>query len=606
MAADILDGRFELQALLGSGGMAAVYRAWDREGRRPCAVKVLADVLASDPEVCRRFRQEAAAAGALAHPRIVTVYGWGQDGLRQFIAMEYVGGGTLRERLQREGPLPEAEALRVAGEVADALVYAHERHVVHRDIKPHNILVTEDGHVKVADFGIALTLDGTAHTRTGTVMGSAPYVSPEQVRGETAGPASDLYALGIVLYEMLAGRPPFAGEAPVAVAYKHLHEKPRGLREAGADVSPATAALVDRLLAKAPHKRYASAAALAAELHGLAAEWGGDQARRRPLKAPRRRASKPGPGDAAAVMRQSAPHGDGWSARPAAGIDATLRVAPAPIVDATAQLAVPAAGMTVSPNGPVAASRTIESPVDVTTQLPVQGTSVPGKTSAFRGLPGSQEAVSDTARLRVRPQGPDRTIVAARIIILAVCLLFGLVFLAAGYRAAWTAAHVTTPNLVGRTVADAGRTVETLRLGVLVSGKRQDAKAPFGAVLAQNPAPGVAVAKGTVIDLIVSEGSGIVPDLGGQSVQSASAMLERVGLRLGRVNYAVAIQIEAGRIIYQYQPAGTRLQPNGAVDIVVSRGFPRFPFFSPAPPPDQGPEKGPHGRGPGPEQEHRG
>jgi eukaryotic-like serine/threonine-protein kinase len=629
MAEDVLDGRFELQALLGSGGMAAVYRAWDREGRRPCAVKVLADVLAGDPEVRRRFRNEAAAAGALRHPRIVTIYGWGQDGLRQFIAMEYVGGGTVRERLQRDGRLSEVEALRVAAEVADALAYAHARHVVHRDIKPHNILLTDDGHVKVADFGIALTLDGTSLTRTGTVMGSAPYVSPEQVRGETAGPASDLYALGIVLYEMLAGHAPFAGEAPVAVAYKHLHERPRSLREAGVDVSPATAALVERLLAKSPQKRYPNTAALAAELHRLAGERASRLSARGVQREPRRRGAERAH-DATARLtlppetihragRQGASaspaEGSVRRDRAAAAVDTTVRLDPSPsTVDATAVLGEGAAAADTagSHNGPGAGSRAVHP--DDTYQLPAAAAPVMrGHTASFAAMPAARahDAHSGTSRLRL-PGSRDRTVVAARATIAAVCVFFGLAFLVAAYRAAWTAAHVTTPNLVGRTVADAGRTVETLNLGVLVSGKRQDPKASFGVVLAQNPAPGVNVAKGTVINLTVSQGSGMVPDLGGQTVQAASGMLERVGLRLGRVNYAVAIQMDPGRIIYQFQPAGTHLQPNGGVDVIVSQGF-RIPFLFPAPHPDRGPGPGGDHGGPGPRlpkapglHEHRG
>jgi serine/threonine-protein kinase len=185
---------------------------------------------------------------------------------------------------------------------------------------------------------------------------------------------------------------------------------------------------------------------------------------------------------------------------------------------------------------------------------------------------------------------------AARVTVAAVCVFFGLAFLGAAYRAAWTAAHAVTPNLVGRTVADAGKAVEALSLGVLVSGKQQDGKAPFGVVLAQNPPPGIHVAKGTVINVTVSEGSGIVPDLGGQTVPAASGMLERVGLRLGRVSYAVALQVEAGRIIYQFQPAGARLQPNGGVDVIVSQGLPRIPFVFPP----LGPNRG--GYGPAPKE----
>ncbi|HLW46727.1 MAG TPA: protein kinase [bacterium] len=574
MARDVLDGRFELQALLGSGGMAAVYRAWDRRGRRPCAVKVLADVLARDPEVRRRFRQEAAAAGALEHTYIVSVYGWGQDGLRQFIAMEYVGGGTLRERIQRDGPMPEAEALRVAAEVADALAYAHEGHVVHRDIKPHNILLTDDGHVKVADFGIALTLDGSSLTRTGTVMGSAPYVSPEQVRGETAGPASDQYALGIVLYEMLAGRAPFSGEAPLAVAYKHLHETPASLRDAGADVSPATSALVDRLLAKAPHERYPSAAALAAELHRLAAER---------MPAPRPRTAANG-----ARRRGAERAGDATSRlnAPVGTLDATARlprgapaVEKAPAHDGHAAPSAPAPPP-VRSKPAARAARPAADAGSVTQALPAaEVRAVPGQTSSFAAIPARTPDVrSDTARLRL-PGRRGPTILAARAAIVAVCVFLGLAILAAAYRAAWTAAHVATPNLVGLTVADAGRKLQILRLGVLVSGTRQDPRASFGVVLAQDPRPGVDVPKGTVINVTVSGGSGLVPDLGGQTVEAASGMLERVGLRLGRVSYAISLQVASGRIIYQFQPAGTRLRPNGGVDVIVSQGFPRLPFL---------------------------
>jgi serine/threonine-protein kinase len=624
MAAEILDGRFELQALLGSGGMAAVYRAWDRQRQRPCAVKVLADVLARDPEVRRRFRHEAASAGALSHPRIVAIYDWGQDGLRQFIAMEYVGGGTLRERLQRDGRMSEAEALRIGAEVADALAYAHERQVVHRDIKPHNILLTDDGHVKVADFGIALTLDETSLTRTGTVMGSARYVSPEQVRGEAAGPASDLYALGIVLYEMLAGRTPFSGEAPLAIAYKHLHERPRSIREARAEVSPATAALVDRLLAKAPHKRFSRASGLAAELHRLAGERAEAGARNGPAAGARRRAPqrvidatlRPShaartSGAAARPPESSAPAVDG-SRRPddaAAAADATVRLDPAPAADATAPLGrVGTVAGTLGPRkAPVDGSAATARSDDETGELPAgQGPLKSGQTASLPAIPARRhEAAYGTAPLRL-PARPGGTAAAVRVTITAVCVLFGLAFLAAAYRAAWTAAHVATPNLVGRTVADAGMTVEQLRLGVLVSGERQDPKVPFGVVLAQDPAPGTDIAKGTIIDLTVSQGSGVIPDLGGQTVPSASGMLERVGLRLGRVSYAIDFQVASGRIISQFQPAGTRLQPNGGVDVIVSQGF-RLPFFVP----QTGPNRGGYGpdrptpKGPS-EHEHRG
>jgi eukaryotic-like serine/threonine-protein kinase len=566
-APDVLDGRFELQNPLGSGGMAAVYRAWDRQGRRSCAVKVLADVLAGDDEFRRRFRHEAASAGGLTHPRIVTVYGWGQDGLRQFIAMEYVGGGTLRERLQRDGRLPEADALRIAAEVADAIAYAHGRHVVHRDIKPHNILLTEDGHVKVADFGIAVTLGATSFTRTGTVMGSAPYLSPEQARGDAAGPASDQYALGIVLYEMLAGRVPFVGEAPISVALKHLHEAPPNLRDLRPDVSPATAALVDRLLAKSPDDRYPDAAALAADLHRLTGALpprGADPAPRAARKngAGWGRASRP----VDATVPIAAPQAAEGATAALGGLDAAI--------GATAQIAVDAASGTRKL--PAGASYDND-PLSKTSSLAAVASPPP-------------DAVSGTAKLRLPGQRRPR-VVAARAAVAAVCVALGLSILAAAYRTAWMAAHVTTPNLIGRTVADAAQSVQALRLGLNVSAKRQDSKAPFGVVIAQDPPPGAGVAKGTVVNLIVSEGSGVVPDIMGQTIQQASGMLERVGLRLGKVAYTFDDQVASGRIIYQFQSAGTRLGSSGGVDVLVSQGAPLFQI-GPGPGPGRPEPKG--------------
>jgi len=547
LTADVLDGRFELQAPLGSGGMAAVYLSWDRQGGRACAVKVLADVLARDEEFRRRFRHEAASAGGLTHPRIVTVYGWGQDGLRQFIAMEYVGGGTLRERLQRARRLAEGEAVRLAAEAADALAYAHARHVVHRDIKPHNILLTEDGHVKVADFGIALTLDATSLTRTGTVMGSAPYLSPEQARGEAAGPASDQYALGIVLYEMLAGRPPFGGEAPVAVALKHLHEAVPDVRAVRPDVSPAAAAVVARLLAKAPADRYPDAAAAAAELHRLAAS----------------------------LPRSAAPsHNGGTAGAPALSGDATRRLDAAAAIGAAAPAGTDGLGAT-GVLAPDASSQTRRAPLPGAAALPDRA-----------GSP-------DTAQIRL--PGSRRYAVAARAAVVAVCVAFGATVLGAAYHAAWTAAHVAVPSLVGHTVAYAGQTAQVLRLGVLVTAERQDPTAPVGMVLAQDPPAGTQAAKGTVINLTVSQGSGVVPDLTGETVTQATGILEGVGLRLGRVSYSPDDRVAAGRVIYQFQAAGTHLGPNGGVDVLVSQGAPLFPLPGPPGPPGP-PAPEPHGR----------
>jgi len=517
--------RFAAAELLGSGGMAAVYRAWDREAERVCAVKVLGELLSRDEEFRRRFRREAASAAGLVHPHIVAVYGSGDAAGRYFITMEYVAGGTLHDLLRRRGPLPEADALRIAAEVADALAYAHDRGVVHRDIKPHNILLTPDGDVKVADFGIARTLDATYLTRTGTLMGSAHYISPEQARGDQAGPASDLYALGVVLYEMLAGRVPFDGEAPVAIALKHLHEAPPDIVRARPDVSPETAALVGRLLAKSPEDRHPSARDVAADL-------------RRVLGGLRRL--------------------DGSETRP--------------LADRTMPLHRPA-----------------DEPRRRTARLPAGAGSEGGapRPGATAVLPAP---VAGARGMEARPRWP----VWARAALTLVVLGF-LAALAAGiYRATWLAMHVPVPSLVGRTVGDAGRAVLPLELRVVVSARRQDPRAGVGVILAQDPPPGREVARGAVVRLTVSQGSGVVPDLHGLAVLQAARQLEAAGLRLGRVSYTYDDRTASGAVIYQFVGPGTRLAPNGAVDVLVSQGPPPFPlklttpWFVPNPRPDPG------------------
>ncbi|HKX19014.1 MAG TPA: PASTA domain-containing protein, partial [bacterium] len=217
-------------------------------------------------------------------------------------------------------------------------------------------------------------------------------------------------------------------------------------------------------------------------------------------------------------------------------------------------------------------------------------------TSTLAAIPERRsDTTADTAAFRVPRRAPSRLIVA-RIAVAAICVALGLTVLAAAYRSAWMAAHVSTPSLIGRTVADAGDIAQKLRLGLLVTGKRQDPTAPFGVVLMQDPAPGIDVAKGTVINLTVSEGSGLVPDMRGQTIQQAEALLERAGLRLGQVSYTFDDQVTSGRIIYQFQLPGAQLPLNGGVDVLVSQGAPPFPIpFGPPGLQKKGPSDHEHG-----------
>jgi serine/threonine-protein kinase len=258
----LLSGRYRLEEQIAAGGMGTVWRAHDELLQRDVAVKLLRDSLADDDLAAERFRREALTAAAITHPNMANVYDYLQEDGRPGIVMELVDGETLAQRLAREGALPPADAIAIGVAVLEALAAAHEAGIVHRDIKPANILLPVTGGVKVTDFGIARSLSDTQLTSTGTVLGTAHYSAPEQVRGEPSSPATDVYALGVVLYEMLSGARPFDADTAIAVAMKRLNEDPAPLRALAPQVSLATEDVVMRALARAPSARYETADAM--------------------------------------------------------------------------------------------------------------------------------------------------------------------------------------------------------------------------------------------------------------------------------------------------------------------------------------------------------
>ncbi len=245
--------------------MATVFRAFDSVLERPVALKVLDEDQTGDEESLERFSHEARAAAQLAHPNIVAVLDRGQQDGRQFIVFEHVEGETLKERVARQGPLPLRDVAEIGAAIASALACAHANGVVHRDVKPQNVLLTADGVPKVTDFGIARSSASAGSTDPGTVLGTSSYIAPEQARGERVGPATDVYSLGCVLFELLTGRPPYEGPTFYAVAVRHVREPVPDVRSARSDCSPELASLVERCLAKAPEERPAAGEA-AAEL----------------------------------------------------------------------------------------------------------------------------------------------------------------------------------------------------------------------------------------------------------------------------------------------------------------------------------------------------
>lgn len=276
---DLIADRYELEELVGTGGMSSVFRARDNQLDRRVAIKLLHEHYAADPEYLERFRREARAVARLSHPNIVTVIDRGDHDGQQYIVFELVDGENLKELVLRSGRLSVRRALELALPVADGLAFAHDHGLVHRDVKPQNVLLSSEGEVKVTDFGIARSLH-MEHgvTQTGTVLGTGEYLAPEQASGKQISPATDVYSLGVVLWELLAGDVPFVGENFVAVALRHVNEPPPPLRERRTDVSPRLDAAVQRALEKDPARRFPSMNAFAKELRACLAEADGDGA----------------------------------------------------------------------------------------------------------------------------------------------------------------------------------------------------------------------------------------------------------------------------------------------------------------------------------------
>jgi len=575
----VLGGRYRLVELLGQGGMATIYRARDNQLERDVAVKVLRPEYGADPDFLDRFRHEAQSAASLNHPGIVAVYDYGTDPAGPFIVMELVEGEDLATIIRRTGALPPRAAARLVAQAARALAAAHDRGFVHRDVKPGNILVTREGRVKVTDFGIARALSESALTLPGTTLGSVHYFSPEQARGELATQASDVYSLGIVLYELLTGRRPWTGDTAAAIATARLTGSVPSPSAVHGGIPPTLESIDRRALAPNPEERFGSAAEMAEALEGFLGEERGDQGAR---------AAAPG------VVGAAGAAGLAGAAAGAAGAAAGTRAAGAAGGAGAAGVAgAAAAGAASSPT--IAAGVARPNP-DARIDYPrdAYAGATPARRGGGSGGTGRRTVVDEEEEER-SGAGPWLWVTAvAAIAILALAGLFLSNILGGPGPSGSPGAQVAVPSLIGKTFEQARQAAADAGLNVEQAGFEQSS-ASVGTVTKQDPPEGTLVTTGSTVSLTIAVGpeTTIVPDLRLKTEQEALNLIAQAGLTIGVRTAAFDTVVPEGSIVSQAPGASQSVARGTPVDYVVSKGPEQTPTPAPTPQPTPVPTQPP-------------
>jgi serine/threonine-protein kinase len=573
----VIDDRYRILTHLADGGMASVYVAMDARLERRVALKIMRPGLAQDEVFVDRFRREARSAARLSHPNVVAVFDQGEDGDEVFLVMELVAGKTLREVIHEEAPLTAREALAIAEPVLEALRAAHEGDIVHRDVKPENVLIRVDGEVKVADFGLARAASNqTTTSQTGVVIGTASYLSPEQVERGVSDARSDLYAAGLLLFEMLTGRKAVTGETPIQIAYRHVH----GTIPAPSSLVPSVPAQLDDLVAKAtatePEDRFATAAAFLSAVRGVRARLTVDELDRR--------GSAPdtpdaGPSPTLRVDRLPAVRGSGAAA--------AVARPPEPVVSPTATIHLPTrAARRRGAGRQRPAVRRLWPVWALLALLVVTGggfgwwfTAGPGGTTVIPGvaLTALDEARDTLAAHDLRAdttQAFSETVPKGSVIDLTP---------AAGTEVRKQSTvnlvvskgpeRYTVPNLVSAAESKLGPMLraETLTLGKVTRDWSETVAE--GAVISQDPPKGESVKRGTAVSVVVSKGRQPipVPDVTGRPFEEAQSLLAKAGLEVKRAEDVNHDTVPAGHVVSQ-DPAKGNLHRNDPVTLTVSKG----------------------------------
>jgi beta-lactam-binding protein with PASTA domain len=534
-----IDGRYEVISRIGSGGMADVYLARDRLLGRQVAVKLLQHRFAEDQEFVERFRREASSAAGLSHPNVVSIFDRGEWDGTYYIAMEYLPGKSLKSIVREQGPLPPAEATEIVVQILRAARFAHKRGIIHRDLKPHNVILDEEGRAKVTDFGIARA-GASDMTLTGSIMGTAQYLSPEQAQGHTVSETSDLYAVGIVLYELLTGRVPFDGETAVTIALKQVSAEPPRPSLLNAAVNPALDEVVARALAKDPSERFKDAGEFIAALErarvGVGAPNGsppGGLPLAVPLLLPAAGEAEGEDDPAAAAARRRRRW---WWAAGAALILLVAAAVVAALLLHTSEVTVPS----VTGESQTAAVLRLQRAGLTPALAQASSATVPSGTVASQSPRAGSEVKHGSRVSVVVSSGPE---------------------------------SLPMPKVVGLRSEQA---LAKLRAaGLQPSTQSQpSAKVPAGTVISTVPSAGTDLQRGSGVVVVLSSGPQqvSVPELTGETQAEAKAALDAAGLKLGTLTHQTATAGQsAGTVLSQSPAAGTQLQTGQPVSLVVAQ-----------------------------------